>query len=114
MDNNKKQKIDALWMDSDFGRWAIHASVGNTAEANQIAGKIFRDGYVGGLRQLEEEISAKLIPHFSSTKEWEDYLRAVDAENSDLGRFMIVRNLFEDVFNALYTKLNHTMSHKTG
>jgi len=102
MDEKKKARIDAIWLNTDFGRWAMCAAEGKTAEAQDLKEKIFNSGYFGGLSQMEAEIAKKILPELGSLPEWDDYLKALEPEHPALVEFMIAQDLFGDVLNALY------------
>ena len=99
MDEKKKAKIDALWRTSDFGRWAACAAEGKTDAAQAWKEKIFNSGYLGGLAQLEAEIGAKISQEIGSWQEWDDYLKALDAEQPALVEFLIVHSIFCAAFH---------------
>ena len=63
--------------------------------------KIFNSGYWGGLAQIDEEISEKILQEVSSRNEWKAYLKALSVEDLNLVEFMLAAGVFDYVFKAV-------------
>lgn len=87
MDKKRKEYIDALWMNTPYGRFVLATAEGKNEEAQKIQEEIsegfpFYLGAAGDI--LAEELKKELKPG-----EFEEYLKKLDKENYKLVEYMI-------------------------
>ena len=100
MDKKRKEYIDSLWMNTEYGQWVLFASSGEKGKADKLAEKIISSPPFS-LYELDKEISAKIAEKVKNENEFEEYLKALDKENYDLVDFMISNSTFATVYDLL-------------
>lgn len=96
MDAKTKNQIDAIWKNTDLGKFAIASAEGNIEEANKI---LLQCQYPYSMDQLDMELSQKIASIVRTESEYDAYLRLLDEENPDLVGFMIADDLLMKVYN---------------
>lgn len=100
MDKAKKRKIDEIWMNDDFGRYVLNAASGNLKEA-QNAFEALIDQPWKSFSEINKQYSKRIAIELNSAKEFDEYLRLLDAENYDLVGFIISHNIFGYVYDLI-------------
>lgn len=103
MTKRKKEFIDSLWMNTDFGQWVIFSSKGEIDSANELLVKI-QSSFPWSADTVEKELSSKIAEEFDSVAEYEEYLKVLDEDNGELVEFMISKDVFGEVYHLLYNK----------
>lgn len=100
MEKKLKEKIDSIWMNSDFGKWCIAVSKGDKEKADEIENKAFNAGYVV-FSMLEDELVPKIAEALQKEEDVDEYLQMLECENPELVDVLIKSELFYDVSNML-------------
>lgn len=100
MTKQKKEFIDSLWMDTDYGQWVLLSSKGKTESANEMLIKIQSD-FPWSAEQIAKELSVRIAKELDSAEEFDEYLKMLDEENYDLVDFMISHDVFGHVYSII-------------
>lgn len=101
MNGELKQKIDNIWMQSDFGKWCEAVAKNDMQTAERISRQVLDSGYPR-MEVLEDELADKLAGMMKSASDMDEYLRLLEKENSELVEVLIRQELFYMV--AKHTK----------
>lgn len=93
MNNELKQKIDAIWLYSDFGKWCKAIASNDSKTADSLCKQIFDSGYPE-MEILEDELANNIAKLMKSESDIDEYLQLVEKENSDLVSVLIKVELF--------------------
>lgn len=100
MTKDLKEKIDDIWLKSDYGKWCIAVSNNDKKKADAIKEKLFESGYLY-LSMVEDELANKIAEILHDEAEVDEYLQLWEDENSDLVDVMIRQDLFYQVQKLL-------------
>lgn len=103
MTKQKKEFIDGLWMNTDYGKWILISSEGKIEEANEMLRKI-QSEFPWNADQVSKELSIKVAKEFDSVEEYDEYIKMLDEENYDLVDFMISNDVFGYIYDILNQK----------
>ena len=87
MDNKRKEYIDSLWMNTQYGRFVLAAAEGKNEEAKRIQNEIFQEYpyFVSTAGEiLAEELKKELKPG-----EFKEYIKKLEKDNYNLLEYMI-------------------------
>ncbi len=90
MTREKKEKIDALWRNTDLGKYCELRAKGDEKEIQKFEDKLSAKyaKYAGGWRfylsYINEENSQKAVSILGTLAEFEEYEREIDKEDPEL------------------------------
>lgn len=87
-------------MNTDYGKWVLLASKGETKAANEILTKI-KSNFPWDAERIEKELSVKIAKEFDSVEEYEKYLKMLDEDDYNLVEFLISNEIFSKVYNLI-------------
>lgn len=100
MEKDLKEKIDRIWLKSDFGKWCLAVSNNDEKMAKSVSEKIFNDGYLT-MEMLEHELANEIAELLHVETELDEYLTILEKENYYLVDVLICVELFYDVQNLI-------------
>ena len=77
MNNELKQKIDAIWLYSDFGKWCKAIASNDSKTADSLCKQIFDSGYPE-MEILEDELANNIAKLMKSESDIAEYLQLVE------------------------------------
>ena len=103
MDNKRKKYIDDLWKHTEYGQWVMLSAKGKTKKADDLAEKIIVN-FPFSLDAIEADLSTEIAKAIDDESEFDDYMKMLDEEDSDLVEFMILHDTFGKVYDLLKDK----------
>ena len=100
MTKAKKERIDKMWMETEYGKWILASASGKEKEAEELKKKL-TEKYPWVMDFIDDEMSAKIAEQFKTFDEYNEYLRMLDEENYDLVEFMIAADIFGAIYKIL-------------
>ena len=97
---NKKNDINGLWMNTEYGQWVLLASKRKIQEANELLEKI-KSKPPWNIEQVSKELNVQIAKAFDSVDDFEDYLRLLEKDDDDLVDFIISHDVFGKVYEIL-------------
>ena len=96
----KKELIDKLWMETEYGQWLLASASGNKEKADELI-KAIKSKYPWDINIVDKELCRKIAEHLESIEEYEDYLKLLDDENYELVGFIIAFDAFGSIYDIL-------------
>lgn len=100
MKKELKEKIDGLWLPSQYGKWCIAIADEDVEKAKTIEQQIFDSGYPM-MEVLENELATELAKVFQTESQVDEYLQILEEENSSLVGVIIQHELFAKVSDLI-------------
>ena len=98
MDAKTKKYIDSVWMGSKLGQFALLSASGKIKEANAL---LLDCEYPNTLNHMNDELSKRIAEIVKTEAQFDEYLRLLDAENTELVEFMITDDLLMRVYDLV-------------